>query len=324
MPAELAPSLCGLLAFPVTPFHADGSLNVDAFRQHVDLLLSYGVRAVFPACGTGEFQSLTATEYRAVVEACVAEAAGRVPVVAGVGFGFGAAAEMARTAEAVGADGVLVFPPYLGTSSIVGQVDYYGRLAQQVGIGLVLYQRPPFEIAPSALVELAAVENIVALKDGTGNVELIQRQRSVVDDPDFVFLNGVPTAELVAPAMMRCDVRGYSSALLNVIPEFAVDFHAALSNGDDGRVEALTRDVLTPFVALRDRVPGYAVSLIKAGVRLRGRDVGHVRPPLTEPVADDVAALAGLLEQLDLASPLADAWNGRELAAAGERREDRV
>jgi 5-dehydro-4-deoxyglucarate dehydratase len=314
-PSELPAALVGLLGFPITPFRSDGLLNIDAFRRQVDLLLSYGARAIFPACGTGELQSLSVEEYREIVRACVDEVQGRVPVVAGVGFGYGIAIQMATIAEDSGADGVLVFPPYLGSGAAQGQVAYYRDLAAHVDIALILYQRDQALFAPATVAELARVENIVALKDGTGHVELIQKQRGAVSDPRFAFLNGVPTAELVAPAMAKCGVQAYSSALLNVMPEFAVDFFEAASAGDVDRVEELTRDVLVPFVSLRDRAPGYAVSLVKAGVRLRGGDVGHVRAPLTEPTQDDVDAFGELLHRLDLAHPLADGWGRRDPVA---------
>jgi 5-dehydro-4-deoxyglucarate dehydratase len=315
LPREMPAALEGLLGFPITPFDGDDEVNLDAFRQHVDLLVSYGARAIFPACGTGELQSLTPGEYARIVDACVDEVAGRVPVVPGIGFGYGLAAELAATAQAAGADALLAFPPYLGPGADSGVEDYFRQLAAEVDIALILYQRAPAIFAPQTVARLAQVPNIVALKDGTGNVELVQRQRGAVDDPRFGFLNGVPTAELVAPAMARCGVRAYSSALLNFIPEFAVDFHAAIATGDEERVEALTRDVLVPFVALRDRVPGYAVSLVKAGVRQRGGDVGTVRAPLTEPSADDLEELELWLTRLGLSHPLAAR---AELAGAGE------
>src|SRR3954468_10581605 len=116
MPAALK----GLLGFPITPFDGDDEVNLDAFRQHVDLLVSYGARAIFPACGTGELQSLTPGEYARIVDACVDEVAGRVPVVPGVGFGYGLAAELAATAQAAGADALLAFPPYLGPGADSG------------------------------------------------------------------------------------------------------------------------------------------------------------------------------------------------------------
>lgn len=89
----------GVLSFPLTSFHRDGSLDLDGFRTHVAAQIATGPGAVFPACGTGEFFSLDEDEYRKVVAATVEEAAGRVPVVAGIGYGWAQAARFARIAE---------------------------------------------------------------------------------------------------------------------------------------------------------------------------------------------------------------------------------
>lgn len=303
--SALPSRLNGLLGFPLTPFRSGGMIDVEALRRHVDLLLSYGAGAIFPACGAGELWSLALVEYERIVRACVEEARGRVPVIPGIGFGYGLARELGLLAQRAGADGVLVFPPYLDAGNPAGQVAYYRHLAGQLDIPLIIYQRAPLTLTPAAVASIAAVPSIVALKDGTGSVDLVQRQRDAVADSEFVFLNGFPTAEIVAPAMSACGVRSYSSALLNMIPEFALDFHDALSRGDELTVDQMIRQVVIPFIALRDRAPGYAVSLIKAGARLRGADAGGVRPPLADPGAADVAALEELLTKWGLAGPMA-------------------
>ena len=99
-------------------------------------------------------------------------------------------------------------------------------------------------------------------------------------------------------------MQAYSSALLNVIPEFATAFYQALVEDNEDVLDELLRDALIPFVALRDKGQGYAISLVKAGVRLRGGDVGSVRPPLVDPPAAHVDALREILVKLDLAHPL--------------------
>ena len=182
-------------------------MNHDAFQRHLEMLLSYDVGAVFPACGTGELQSLSLDEYEEVVRATVEAVRETVPVVPGIGFGWGIAARMATIAQESGADGVLVFPPYLDPGDPSGQVEYFTRLAASVEIGVIVYQRDPLMFTPSAVARLAEVPNIVGLKDGTGRVELVRKQRFAVADPDFAFLNGVPTAELVASAMLGCGCR---------------------------------------------------------------------------------------------------------------------
>jgi 5-dehydro-4-deoxyglucarate dehydratase len=304
-PSELASATDGLLAFPVTPFSEDGGVDVPVLQEHTEMLLAYGARALFPACGTGEMQSLTMEEYRTVLQACVQQVGGRVPVLPGVGFGYGIASQMAACAQEAGAAGVLVFPPYLSTTTDDRHVEYYSRLASGIEIGVMVYQRDAAVFSSSTIVRLASVENIFAVKDGTGRIELLQKQRVAASGSGLAFVNGVPTAELLAPALVECGITSYSSALLNFVPELAREFYDALAASDATTVERLMHQLVVPFVEMRDRAAGYAVSLVKAGVRARGRGVGLVRSPLPEPTAADLHDLHELMDGLGLAGPFA-------------------
>jgi 5-dehydro-4-deoxyglucarate dehydratase len=306
-PRELSHRIRGLLGFPITPFGPGGDINMPVFTEQVDLLLRYGAQAVFPACGTGELQSLTADEHRRLIATCVEHVAGRVPVVAGVGFGVATAVDLATNAQVAGVDAVLVFPPYLAAADSTLQESYYRRIAESLSIGVIVYQRDNAIFTPDSLARLAAVENIVGLKDGLGRVDLLQQQRAAVDDEQFMFLNGLPTAELFAPALRACGITSYSSALLNCAPEAASEFYRAWSSGDEAATAALMRSLILPFVRLRDRVPGYAVSLIKAAAQLRGIDAGPARAPLPEPTEADLRDLRELFAGLGLTGELAAA-----------------
>ncbi|WAX59002.1 5-dehydro-4-deoxyglucarate dehydratase [Jatrophihabitans cynanchi] len=301
---EMPAALDGLLAFPITPFDGAGALNARALHSHTELLLSYGVSGLFPGCGTGEMGALSPDEYATIISTSVAVAEGAVPVLAGVGFGASLAAEMVQMAEAAGADGALVFPPYLQSPGSDEYLDYYCSLAAKTPLALVIYQRDAAIFTADTVARLAEVPNIVGIKDGTGRVELLQQQVTAVDRSRFGFINGVPTAELLAPALRPYGITAYSSALLNVVPELASEFFHALRTGDTERVDELLRQVVHPFVRLRDREPGYAVSLIKAGARLRGADTGTVRAPLIEPNERDLADLRTWLAGLRLSDVL--------------------
>lgn len=309
-PTELQGSLAGILGFPVTPFDAAGELAVATLRDQVELLLGYGARAIFPGCGTGEMHSLTPDEYSMLVVACVDQVAGRVPVVAAAAFGHGLSRDMAETAVAAGADGLLAFPPSPPFGGEDGLADYFEGLAAALPIGIVLYQRDAVSFDPLTVARLARVPNIIGLKDGHGRVDLIQRQQQGVEDERFLFLNGTPTAELFAPALLRLGITTYSSALLNFAPEIAARFRAALIGSDDAAVDALMSSFIVPFVEIRERGPGYAISLVKAGARLRGLPVGHVRTPLREPDPRDVEELAELLERAGCRGPLTSPSRG--------------
>ncbi len=284
----------GVLSFPLTSFRDDGSLDPDGFRAHVAAQLATAPGAVFPACGTGEFFSLDEDEYRRVVAIAVEEAAGRVPVVAGVGYGWAQAVRFARIAEEAGADALLVLPHYLVTAPQDGLVAQLEHIAARTRLPLVAYQRGQVAFTAASLRRIARIPTVIGLKDGHSDLDRLQRLTLAAPD-DFLFFNGAATAEIQARAYATVGVPAYSSAVHAFAPEIANAFFAALRESDDKTVEKLLRDFYVPLVELRDRAPGYTVSLVKAAARLRGRPVGPVRAPLTEPSAVDLADLRTLL-----------------------------
>jgi 5-dehydro-4-deoxyglucarate dehydratase len=308
----LAERLDGILFFPVTAYGPDGAVDLDVFRAHVRAGLDAGAGAVFACCGTGEFHALTPQEFGECVAAAADEAGGRVPVVAGTGYGTALACQFASIAEEAGADGLLAMPPYLVVPSQEGLLRHYTTLAGSTGLDVVVYQRDNALFAPSTVASLARTPGIVGLKDGHGDLDLMQRIISTVRTEAgaetagaFRYFNGLPTAEQTGLAYRGLGVTLYSSAVFCFAPEIALAFHRALVTGDDATVDRLLDGFFRPLVELRAKGRGYAVSLVKAGVRLRGLDVGEVRPPLSEPSAAHLRELSELIER------------GLELAAAG-------
>jgi 5-dehydro-4-deoxyglucarate dehydratase len=290
----------GPLFFPVTAYGPDGSVDLDAYRAHVRRGVEAGAAAVFACCGTGEFHALTPEEFEVCVRAAVEETAGRVPVVAGAGYGTALAVRYARVAEAAGADGLLAMPPYLVLAGQEGLLRHYRELAAATALPVIVYQRDNVVLTPPTAVELARTDGVIGLKDGLGDLDLMQRIVSAVRTEvpgDFLYFNGLPTAEQTQLAYRAVGVPLYSSAVFCFAPELALAFHAALESGDGATVNRLLDGFYRPFVELRAQGRGYAVSLVKAGVRLRGLDVGEVRPPLHEPSEDHVKRLAELIER---------------------------
>ncbi|MFF0381579.1 5-dehydro-4-deoxyglucarate dehydratase [Streptomyces sp. NPDC004286] len=284
----------GVLSFPLTAFHEDGTLDPEGCRTHVADRLAAGPGALFPACGTGEFFSLDEDEYRQVVAIAVEEAAGQVPVVAGTGYGWAQAARFARIAEEAGADALLVLPHYLVAAPQDGLVAQLEHLAARTGLPLIAYQRDQVAYTVDSLRRLAGIPNVIGLKDGHSDLDRLQRLTLAAPE-GFLFFNGAATAEVQARAYTAVGVPAYSSAVHAFAPEIAGAFRTALRAGDDDTADRLLRGFYVPFVELRDRTPGYAVSLVKAAARLRGARVGPVRAPLTDPGAADLAALKDLL-----------------------------
>ncbi|PWI08766.1 5-dehydro-4-deoxyglucarate dehydratase [Streptomyces sp. NWU339] len=302
-PAPLATRLgnpSGPLFFPVTAYGTDGTIDLDTYRLHVRRGVEAGAAAVFACCGTGEFHALTPEEFEACVRAAVEAAEGRVPVVAGAGYGTKLAVHWAELARRAGADGLLAMPPYLVRAGQEGLLRHYRELAAATALPVIVYQRDNAVFTPASVVELARTDGIIGLKDGHGDLDLLQRTVSAVrtEAPgDLLYFNGLPTAELTQLAYRGIGVTLYSSAVFCFLPEVALACHQALRTGDRATVDRLLDGFYRPFVELRDQGPGYAVSLVKAGVRLRGLDVGEVRPPLHEPSGDHVEQLARLIER---------------------------
>ncbi|MET7655367.1 MULTISPECIES: 5-dehydro-4-deoxyglucarate dehydratase [unclassified Streptomyces] len=285
----------GVLSFPLTSFRDDGGLDLDAYRAYLTGRLATAPGAVFPACGTGEFFSLDEDEYAAVIEATVEIADGRLPVVAGIGYGWAQALRFARIAEEAGADAALVLPHYLVGAPQDGLVEQLRRIAAGTRLPLITYQRGQVAFTAASLRRIAQIAGVIGLKDGHSDLDRLQRLTLAAPE-DFLFFNGASTAEIQARAYATVGVPAYSSAVHAFAPEIANAFFAALRDGDDAVVTRLLREFYVPLVELRDRVPGYAVSLVKAAARLRGLPVGPVRAPLTDPSAADLADLEKVLD----------------------------
>lgn len=315
----LAQRLDGLLFFPVTPFTAAGALNLDAFRTHVRERLTQGAVAVFAACGTGEFWALDPDEYAAVVSVAVEEAAGRVPVVAGAGYNPALARRYSAAAEQAGADALLVLPPYLADGGPAGLRAHYTAIAEQTSLDVVLYQRTGVRFTPELVADLAALPNVVGFKDGTGDLELVQRITGAVAERHgrdaLVYLNGMPTAEMSALAYRAAGVPGYSSAVYCFAPDVAMGFNRAYRAGDDELTRRLLDGFYRPLVELRSQGPGYAVSLVKAATARAGLDAGPVRAPLTPAAPEHVDRLLELTAHARTILAEAEAGTGADAKA---------
>ncbi|MDP4511073.1 5-dehydro-4-deoxyglucarate dehydratase [Nonomuraea turcica] len=288
-------NLSGVLFFPVTPFAADGTLAEQVLAEHIRQGMAHGPGGVFVACGTGEFSALSEGEHERAVRVAAEVVDGRVPLFAGAGGSLGAALNQARAAREAGADGLLLMPPYLAQGPGHGFKAYVEAVAAELPV--IVYQRGTVVLEPDAAVELAGIPGVIGLKDGLGDIDRMQRTVLAIREtyPNFLFFNGLPTAELTMPAYRGIGVELYSSAVFAFAPEIAL----AYLNGD----ERLLTEFYAPLVRLRGKVPGYPVALVKAGVRLRGLDVGPVRPPLVDVTAEHLEELATLIKTgLELAT----------------------
>jgi 5-dehydro-4-deoxyglucarate dehydratase len=291
----------GLLSFPVTHFTAEGRFNEDAYRQHCDWMLEYELAGLFPAGGTGEFFSLTPDEVGTVVRAAVATTAGRVPVIAGCGYGTEIAVGLARNAEKAGADGILLLPPYLMVPGQEGLAAHVEAVCKSTGLAVVVYNRDNGVLDDETLARLCDRNpNLVGFKDGVGDIELMTRIYARMGNR-LTYIGGLPTAETFALPYLEMGVTTYSSAIFNFVPEFASEFYKAVRRQDREAVMKGLRDFVLPYISLRNKGRGYAVSIVKAGLEVVGRHPGPVRTPLTNLKPHEVAELAALVAKIQKA-----------------------
>jgi 5-dehydro-4-deoxyglucarate dehydratase len=293
-----APVFDGVLFFPVTPFTAGGRVDRDVLAEHVASRLPFAPGGVFPACGTGEFHALSAGEAIDVVRTTVETVASRVPVIAGTGGPLGHAVELARGAADAGADGLLLLPPYLVAGTADGLVAWVEAVAAASELPVIVYHRGTARYTPDAITRLAANPKVVGFKDGLGDIGLAQEivLAAEATGRELQFFNGLLTAELSQGAYRGIGIPLYSSAAFAMIPELASLHYRAYTDGDESTRLTLLREFYAPLVRLRDETPGFGVSLIKAGLRIRGLDVGSVRPPLVDPTPEQESRLATILE----------------------------
>jgi 5-dehydro-4-deoxyglucarate dehydratase len=295
-PDEFARKIgAGMLSFPVTHFSDALAFDESPYRAHIDWLLQHNPAGLFAAGGTGEFFSLSLSEFSAVVSAAVQQTGHRVPVVAGCGYGTAIAKEFAQAAQAAGADGLLLLPPYLVNSEPAGLAAHVEAVCASTPLGVIFYNRDNAILNESALERLCVrCPNLVGFKDGVGDIELMTRIYARMGDR-LTYIGGLPTAETFALPYLEMGVTTYSSAIFNFLPNFAQNFYAAVRRRDHAEVFQQLRDFVLPYIDIRNRRKGYAVSIVKAGMRAIGRSAGPVRTPLTDLDASEMDVLAKLI-----------------------------
>ncbi|WP_115528807.1 MULTISPECIES: 5-dehydro-4-deoxyglucarate dehydratase [Xanthomonas] len=295
-PSEMAQALgAGLLSFPVTHFDADLAFDEPAYRSNLDWLSSHPAAGLFAAGGTGELFSLTLDEVNRAVRAAVTETAGRMPVIAPAGYGTAIAIEMAQAAERNNADGILLFPPYLTECDADGVADHVERVCKATSLGVIVYGRANAKLDDVTLARVAErCPNLVGYKDGIGDVDRMTRIYARLGDR-LLYVGGLPTAETFALPYLEMGVTTYSSAIFNFLPEWALAFYAAVRARDHATIYRELNDFVLPYTVLRNRRAGYAVSIVKAGMRAVGRPAGPVRTPLADLNEDEFAQLKQLI-----------------------------
>jgi len=302
-PDALKLRLRGPIAFPITPYAADGSVDLHAVASNARWLADYQICAIVAPSGTGEIFGLSPEECAQVSAASVEAVGGRLPVIAAVGFNARIGSDLARKAEAAGADGILVMPPYYATPDPQGLLAYYQQIAAATSLGVMPYARDAAAFTPELIEQLARrVPNLIAFKDGRGDVRLFQRLREHVVEQlgaeRLLWLAGVGD-DLVAP-YFSAGADGFTSSLACFWPEAAVELYRLASSGDLDGLRSYHQRVVRPFYELRQRGRGFEVSVMKAAMELLGHAAGPPRPPLGMLSDRDRADLRAILDRLEV------------------------
>ena len=298
-PTQLKTALSsGLLSFPLTDFDSELRFDPRGYAGRLEWLMPYGATVLFAAGGTGEFFSLEPTEYAAVIRTAADTCRGRVPIVAGAGGGTRLAIAYAQEAERCGVQGILLLPHYLTEAGQEGLVAHVEAVCNSVKIGVVVYNRGACKLNADSLARLAErCPNLVGFKDGLGDIERMVSIRQKLGDR-FVYVGGMPTHEVYASAYQALGVPVYSSAVFNFVPRTAIEFYNAYASGDRATTGRLINEFFLPYLDIRNRGEGYAVSIVKAGAALVGQSAGPVRPPLTDLKPAEVEQLGELIRRL--------------------------
>jgi 4-hydroxy-tetrahydrodipicolinate synthase len=273
--------LRGSITALVTPFR-DGAVDEEAFRSHIDWQIENGTHGLVPVGTTGESPTLTHREHERVVEVCVEQARGRVPVIAGAGSNSTAeAVAFSRHAEAVGADAVLIVTPYYNKPTQEGLYRHFKAINDAIGLPILIYNIPGrsvIDMSVDTMARLFELKNIVGVKDATANVARVSLQRQAMG-PDFVQLSG---EDATALGFMAHGGHGCISVTSNVAPRLCSEMQEACLAGDYGAALRV-QDRLMPlhtalFVETNPAPAKFALSAL-------GRMADEVRLPMV-PVSE--------------------------------------
>ena len=288
----------GLLSFPITDFDEQGEFRPKTYIERLEWLAPYGASALFAAGGTGEYFSLSGPEYGQVIKTAVDTCRGKVPIIAGAGGPTRTAIAHAQEAERLGAHGILLLPHYLTEAGQEGLIAHVEQVCKSVKFGVIVYNRNVCKLTPDSLAILAdRCPNLIGFKDGVGDIELMSSVYMKMGER-FAYLGGLPTAEVYAAAYKALGTPVYSSAVFNFIPKTAMDFYEAVRTDDMATQHRLLKDFFMPYLDIRNRGQGYAVSIVKAGAQLVGHGAGPVRAPLTDLKPAEMEQLDALIRSL--------------------------
>ena len=276
----------------VTPFNGDGSVNFEELERLIEFQIENKTDALVICGTTGEASTMTDEEQVETIKFSVEKANGRLPVIAGAGSNDTRhGINLAKMCEDVGADGLLEVTPYYNKTSQRGLYEHYKVIAEAVNIPIILYDVPgrtSMSIAPQTVKELAEIDNIVGLKDASGNLSYAAEVRNLVGE-DFDVYSG--NDDVVVPLMSIGGI-GVISVLANIYPRLVHDMCQNFFDGnikEAGRIQVNNKKLIDALFVEPNPIP------IKAAMNMMGYNVGGLRLPLYEAADSTKELLKGLL-----------------------------
>ena len=274
----------------VTPFDGDKT-NYDAFGELIEWNISGGTDAIIICGTTGEASTMPDSEHLAAIEYTVKKVAGRIPVIAGTGSNETRhAVELSKKAEELGVDGLLQVTPYYNKTTQKGLIAHFGAIADAVNIPIILYNVPSrtgVNISIPVLKELAKRDNIVAIKEASGNISYTAQVAAEV--PELYIYSG--NDDMIVP-VMSLGGKGVISVLANVMPKETHEMCQAYFDGDCKKATKMQLDLLDLVNALFIEVNPIPV---KTALNLMGKNAGNLRLPLVDMADDTLAKLKAVM-----------------------------
>jgi 5-dehydro-4-deoxyglucarate dehydratase len=293
-PRDFVRQFTGVFGFPVTPFHQDLSLDLSALERNVDEMAAHPFCAMVATGGTGELYSLTAEETEEVVRTAVGAAKGRMPIVAGTGYNAAMGVDIAKRAERAGAQCLLILPPYYSNAPEEGLFAYYEAIGKATGLPLMIYSRDWASFCPDQVSRLAdRIPTLAAWKDGQGNGMRYGRIMQKLGDR-LAWLGGL--GDDCVPTYFAVGVQAYTSSISNISPKVSLALAKAGMARDFTTLTSLMNRYVNPIYALRERVKGYEVAVMKTAMEMMGKPAGPVRPPLENTRPQDRKDLEAIVE----------------------------
>jgi 4-hydroxy-tetrahydrodipicolinate synthase len=284
----------------VTPFTADGRrVDSAALRRLVDYQIAQGVHGLVPLGSTGEFLSMTRDERAEVIETVIEQSSGRVPVLVGTGAEWTRdAAAFSRDAETMGADGVMIIPPYYSVPTEQELFVHYKTIADAIGIPIMLYNNPAtanVDILPETVAKLSQIPNVRYIKESTLDVTRVRDIVRLCGDRVTVF------AGVLGYESFFLGAEGWVAVCSNIAPRLSAQlFEAAVDRNSPSEARAIHERMVDLLWWVGG--PRY-VSATKAGLEMIGLPVGPPRPPRLPLPAEMRGELQAVLRRLDLSLP---------------------